>query len=33
MASTWIKNPLAIWTGTDQDASGGIVVQATPSLN
>lgn len=24
----WIKNPLAIWTGTDLDASGGIVVSA-----
>ncbi len=23
---TWIKNPLAAWTGNDQDASGGIVV-------
>jgi len=22
----WIKNPLAIWTGNDQDASGGVVV-------
>lgn len=23
----WIKNPLAIWTGTDHDATGGIVVR------
>ncbi|WP_281543910.1 8-oxoguanine deaminase [Grimontia sp. SpTr1] len=27
MATTWIKNPLAIWTGTNDDAAGGIVVQ------
>ncbi|MGF1704907.1 8-oxoguanine deaminase [Enterovibrio baiacu] len=26
MATTWIKNPLAIWTGTEHKASGGIVV-------
>lgn len=25
--TTWIKNPLAIWTGTEFDASGGIVVR------
>lgn len=24
--ATWIKNPLAIWTGTETDATGGIVV-------
>lgn len=24
--SIWIKNPLSIWTGTDHDASGGVVV-------
>ena len=23
---TWIKNPLAVWTGTDADAANGIVV-------
>ncbi|WP_028022653.1 8-oxoguanine deaminase [Enterovibrio calviensis] len=43
MATTWIKSPLAIWTGTDEDASGGLVVHgntiaeliakdATPSM-
>ncbi|MEZ9524312.1 8-oxoguanine deaminase [Enterovibrio norvegicus] len=26
MATTWIKNPLDIWTGTENDAAGGIVV-------
>ncbi|WP_017016447.1 amidohydrolase family protein, partial [Enterovibrio norvegicus] len=26
MATTWIKHPLAIWTGTENDAAGGIVV-------
>ena len=25
---TWIKNPLAVWTGTDADAANGIVVDA-----
>lgn len=24
---TWIKNPLAVWTGTDQDAANGIVIE------
>ena len=26
---TWIKNPLAIWTGTDADAANGIVVDGS----
>ncbi len=26
---TWIKNPLAVWTGTDQDAANGIVVDGS----
>ena len=25
---TWIKNPLAVWTGTDADAANGVVVDA-----
>lgn len=26
---TWIKNPLTVWTGTDQDAANGIVVDGS----
>ncbi|MEO1320959.1 MAG: amidohydrolase family protein, partial [Pseudomonadota bacterium] len=26
---TWIRNPLAAWTGADTDASGGLVVEGT----
>ncbi len=29
METVWIKNPLAIYTGTTQDAGGGIVVQGS----
>lgn len=28
-ASTWLKNPLGVYTGTDADASGGIVVEGS----
>jgi 8-oxoguanine deaminase len=27
--TTWVKNPLAIWTGNDSDARGGLVVQGS----
>ncbi|WP_407333869.1 8-oxoguanine deaminase [Enterovibrio sp. 27052020O] len=26
MATIWLKTPLAIWTGTNEDASGGVVI-------
>lgn len=26
METTWLKNPLAIYTGTNQDAHGGVVL-------
>lgn len=29
---TWIKNPLAVWTGTDADAANGIVVDGATIL-
>ncbi|WP_394209746.1 8-oxoguanine deaminase [Enterovibrio calviensis] len=27
MATIWLKSPLAIWTGTNEDASGGVVIE------
>ncbi|OEE66999.1 8-oxoguanine deaminase [Enterovibrio norvegicus FF-33] len=27
MATIWLKSPLAIWTGTHEDASGGVVIK------
>lgn len=29
MSTTWIKNPLALWTGNDRDAGGGLVVNGS----